>query len=604
MCLRTLDTNSACAKNVRRNGDKMTDKRNNRLLNAKLNKYIIPGIMMSLALQLGNIVDTIFVSNLIGVEAMSAVTMSLPVETIIQLTGYCLGIGGSIAVGNMLGKRDKESASKLFSATFLVTLAVGLLFSICAFPAAAPIAKLLVPGGGALADYTRDYIRVSMLGAPVIGIGLMMVNYLGVENHPELASIYLILANVINLILDYIFLRFTPLGITGASLSTVLGFLFAMGVFVVYIRSDKRNIQFILLKARDFVIIREAVVAGVPMLVFMATNFIKVLGLNTIIMNQIGEEGMAVFTVCDNVLLIVEMLTGGIIGVIPNVAGILFGEKDYIGIRVLCKKMLKYSYIMLAFIFVFIMLFTEQITILFGSGGGELGSQMVFALRIFALCVAPYLWNKFIVSYYESIEETAIASFVTFLENAVAVLPATFAGIYIWKQIDGIGINGIAAGFVATEIITVIAAWIFRKIKYKKSTFYIVPDKNPGTNLDFSIKSTMEEAQNVNRKIMEFCKEKGVSGKKANLAAVCAEEMTVNIIKFGGKTSNWIDINLCLEDDICRLRIRDNGVNFNPLEYSYDSEQFDIHGIELVKKISKSMDYIRAIDMNNTIICF
>ena len=63
-------------------------------------------------------------------------------------------------------------------------------------------------------------------------------------------------------------------------------------------------------------------------------------------------------------------------------------------------------------------------------------------------------------------------------------------------------------------------------------------------------------------------------------------------------------INLCLEDDLCRLRIRDNGVNFNPLEYQYDSEDFDIHGIELVKKVSKSMDYIRAIDMNNTIISF
>ena len=36
------------------------------------------------------IVDTIFVSNLIGVEAMSAVTLSLPVETLVQLTGYCL----------------------------------------------------------------------------------------------------------------------------------------------------------------------------------------------------------------------------------------------------------------------------------------------------------------------------------------------------------------------------------------------------------------------------------------------------------------------------------------------------------------------------------
>lgn len=580
------------------------DNRNNRLLNAKLNKYIIPGIMMSLALQLGNIVDTIFVSNLIGVEAMSAVTMSLPVETIVQLTGYCLGVGGSIAVGNMLGKRDKEGASKLFSATFMVTLVVGLLFSICALGVAGPIARLLVSGDGILTTYTRDYIRISMFGAPVIGIGLMMVSYLGVENHPELASVYLILANVINLILDYIFLKFTPLGITGASLSTVLGFLFAMVVFIAYVRSEKRNISFVRLKAKDFSIIKEAIITGVPMLVFMATNFIKSLGLNTIIMNQIGEEGMAVFTVCDNVLLIVEMLTGGIIGVIPNVAGILFGEKDYVGIRVLCKKMLKYSYIVLAVIFVFIMLFTHQITILFGSGGGELGAQMIQALRIFALCVAPYLWNKFIISYYESIEETAIASFVTFLENAVAVLPATFIGIYIWKQIDGIGIDGIAIGFVATEIITVIAALIFRKIKHKNSTFYIVPDKNPGINLDFSIKSTMEEAGTVNRKIMDFCKKNNVSGNKANLAAVCAEEMTVNIIKFGGKTSNWIDINLCLEEDICRLRIRDNGINFNPLEYTYDHEEFDIHGIELVKKISKSMDYIRAIDMNNTIISF
>lgn len=147
------------------------------------------------------------------------------------------------------------------------------------------------------------------------------------ENHPELASAYLIAANVINLVLDYIFLRYTPLGITGASLSTVLGFLFAMGIFVLYIRSDKRNLHLILLKPGELGITKEAIITGVPMLIFMAANFVKALGLNTIIMNQLGEEGMAVFTVCDNVLLIVEMLTGGIIGVIPNVAGILLERK-------------------------------------------------------------------------------------------------------------------------------------------------------------------------------------------------------------------------------------------------------------------------------------
>ena len=81
------------------------------------------------------------------------------------------------------------------------------------------------------------------------------------------------------------------------------------------------------------------------------------------------------------------------------------------------------------------------------------------------------------------------------------------------------------------------ATWIFRKIRHKNSTFYIVPNKNPGINLDFSIRSSMDETQNVHRKIIEFCRERGVSANKANLAAVCAEEMTVNIIKYGGKTS-------------------------------------------------------------------
>ena len=100
-----------------------------------------------------------------------------------------------------------------------------------------------------------------------------------------------------------------------------------MVIFILYIRSDKRNLSFVILKAKDFVILKEAIVTGIPMLVFMATNFVKALGLNLIIMHLIGEVGMAVLTVCDNVLMIEEMLMGGIIGVIPNVAGILYGEK-------------------------------------------------------------------------------------------------------------------------------------------------------------------------------------------------------------------------------------------------------------------------------------
>ena len=48
------------------------------------------------------------------------------------------------------------------------------------------------------------------------------------------------------------------------------------------------------------------------------------------------------------------------------------------------------------------------------------------------------------------------------------------------------------------------------------------------------------------------------------------------------------------------LRLRDNGVPFDPTTYEFDDQDFDIHGIELAMKTAKSISYIRAIDLNNT----
>lgn len=592
----------------------MNHSRNERLLNAKIHQYLIPGIMMALSLQLGNILDTVMVGNLLGTDAMTAVSLSIPVETILQIPGYCLGTGGAIAVGIMLGRREREKASGLFTLTFFITLLFGILFSALAFIAAAPLGELLA-GKAGVAAYTADYILVSMLGAPFIGIGLLMSSYLGAENHPELSSAYLILSNVINLVLDFVFLKYTSLGTKGAALSTILGFAIGMVVFVKYIRSPKRMIGFV--KSPPISLLKEALVTGAPVFVFMAMSFVKSLGLNMIIMNLTGQDGMAIYTVCDNILMIVEMLSGGIIGIIPNMAGILYGEKDYFGIRALCKKTLQYSFVVVGIAFAFIMVFTLQVTIVFGIRDSLLQREMVTALRLFIFSLPFYLWNKFLTSYYESIEESKQASLITFLQNCLYVLPVAFAGILLEQMLGGTGVNGLAVSFVCAEIFTAVTAYFYRKIKYHGADFYILPKENQGVNLDLSVAAALEEAVQVPREIAAFCAANGVSSERANLAAVAAEEMVVNIIKYGGKSVHWIDINLSIENkgdesesvnenegDKMRLRIRDNGIPFNPTEYIFDSDAFDIHGIELVKRISSEVDYIRAMDMNNTIIVF
>ena len=147
-------------------------------------------------------------------------------------------------------------------------------------------------------------------------------------------------------------------------------------------------------------------------------------------------------------------------------------------------------------------------------------------------------------------------------------------------------------------------AYIYRKIKYKGSDFYILPAENEGANLDLSVAASLDEAVKIPAEMTDFCKEQGVPLNTANLAAMAAEEMIANIIKHGGKSVHWIDVNLSVEAQEMRLRIRDNGIPFNPAEYSFDSDGYEINGIELVKRISSEIDYMRTIDMNNTIITF
>ncbi len=560
--------------------------------------------MMAMALQIGNIVDTILVGNFLGAEAMASIRLVLPIETIIQIAGYCLGIGASIAAGVLLGKRDKQGASEIFTAIFWFTVVWGLIFAVIAPFTAEPITKFLASGGGEkLVKMSSDYLLVFMIGSPLLGIGLFMGSFLGVENHPELASAYMIVSNIFNLLLDYTFLKYTSMGTMGASLSTMLGYTIGMVVFYWYIKSPKRMITFV--KIRNTKPFKDAFVASIPMLVFMIMSFFKELGLNTIIIRFTSDTGLSVHTVCENVLFIIEMVTDGIIGVIPNIAGILYGEKDYFGIRALCNKTLKYAFGATAVVFAASLIFTKQISIMFGITQNPLQQILVSTLQLFVICLPFHVWNKFLTSYYETVEQTRQASLVTFLQNGFLVIPLAWFGIYIdMFYYKGNGLSGLALGYVSAEALSSLIAYIYRKISFKGSNLYMIPEENPGINLDLSIKADINETPMIPREIKEFCVNHGISKEKANIAALAAEEMSVNCIKFGGKTSHWIDICLNIEEDKILLRIRDNGIPFDPTTYQAEENDFDIHGIEVIKAIATKITYIRAIDLNNTVLEF
>ena len=64
--------------------------RNAFLINKKIHQYILPGMLMTVAMQLGNVVDGMIVGNLLGAEAMAAIEISMPVLLLLQMAALML----------------------------------------------------------------------------------------------------------------------------------------------------------------------------------------------------------------------------------------------------------------------------------------------------------------------------------------------------------------------------------------------------------------------------------------------------------------------------------------------------------------------------------
>ena len=81
--------------------------------------------------------------------------------------------------------------------------------------------------------------------------------------------------------------------------------------------------------------------------------------------------------------------------------------------------------------------------------------------------------------------------------------------------------------------------------------------------------------------------------------------MISNIITYGykNKKQNFIDVNLKKLDETLILRIRDDGMPFDPTKYETDNDKnYTTSGIKLVSGITNKMQYMRILNLNNTIL--
>lgn len=429
--------------------------RNAFLINKKIHQYILPGVLMTVAMQLGNVVDGMIVGNLLGPEAMAAIELSMPVLLLLQMPAMMLAMGGAAEAAVLLGRRETEKAGGIFTASLLAGVGLALVFALMT-PVLPGVLAQALAGNERMAALVRPYIAVNFGGIPILTAAIICCYFMNTDNHPQLGSALFIIANVVNLVLDFVFLKVFDLGMAGSALSTVIGYLTGMVTVLFYMRSEHRMLRLTKPGGSLAEYVRMSAAAGIPSAAFTLMSALRSVIINSAIVRFLGNDPMAVYSVCANAVLIAELCVGGVIGLVPSIAGILYGERDYYGIRALSRRVLAYSYLAIAALLVVFLVFPQAIAGLFGIADGEMLALCKTALRIFACSFPFYVYNKFLMSYYQTILQPELSTVITVLQGFAVIVPLTLAGMF-WS-----GFYGVCLAALAGEILTIVCSVLYR----------------------------------------------------------------------------------------------------------------------------------------------
>ena len=572
-------------------------KRNPYLVHKAFNNYLLATILSSIALTIGVVVDGIIVGNFLGADALSAVNLASPLLQLFSTIFLLLNIGGSIMFAMSIGKRELKDANNIFTHSMIMNLVVGLLISIFGVLFSNEIASFFCPNAS-LFPKVHEYLKIALWSSPIYLFLPGIAVYVSTDNNPRLASISLISANVINLILDLIFIKGMNLGIIGSSMATSIGYFIGIIIVLTHFFKGKGILKWSFSRSKG--ISKKIIIMGLPLALSSICIMIQLLSANHIILAKLGPSGISILAVCMNVMMISSMFISGTVDAMQPVAAVLYGAEDYKGVKLAILSAVKFLLITLVSFTLFVEIFPSVFANLFGLKDAQLLIDFNIAFRWFALCLPLLGFNYLMMVVYQLSKRNMFAIFIPITQTLFLVV-----GMFILALIDLSWIVWTAylfSEFMVITLIFIFSTIIHNKHKELAPLVLIDQDVKGVIVLDFSVDNEVKSITEANDKIVSFLKEQVLVAQKQNAICLCFEELIQNIFKyaFSDNSKHYIDVNLRILSNKIILSIKDDGLSFDP--FSYDKETG--LGLMIVNGSCKNVNYARIMNQNVATLIF
>lgn len=422
----------------------------------------IPPMISMLIQSLYNIVDSMFVAK-IGEDALTAVSLAFPVQTLIVACSVGIGVGVNSYISRSLGREDQQGADSAVAHGLLMAAFVSVLFVLAGQFLLEPFFRMFSSDPLILSEAIA-YTQICLTFCAGCFIHICIEKVFQSTGSMIFPMLLQALGAITNIILDPIMIfglfGFPAMGVKGAAVATVIGqhtamlaslLVFLLGKFAV--RLDLRNFRF------SWKMIRDIATIAVPNSCMNALGSVLVMGLNSILIG-FSNTAVSLFGIYYKLQTFVFMPASGLTQGAMPIMGFSYGAGNGKRLQHTLSISLRVCFIIMAMGCLLFMAAPVWLLSLFGASE-EMLTMGIPALRIISVSFLPATIGFILPTMFQSMGQGAYSLIVFLLRQLVITLPmaAILSGPF--------GLTGIWVSFILAEsVAAAVALLLYRKLRH------------------------------------------------------------------------------------------------------------------------------------------
>ncbi|MEY8337401.1 MATE family efflux transporter [Lachnospiraceae bacterium 62-35] len=399
-------------------------------------KFAIPTIAMTIFISFYTMIDGLFVSNMIGTNALSAINLTAPIIQLVTAISTMLATGGSAVIMKKMGEQKNEEAKEDFTFLILVNVLAGLLMYGLGHLAIDPIFT-----GMSLSEDVAEYCIKYLSNYLLFTVPILLMNnftlYMIASGKAALALICSITGGILNMVLDYMLIAIFDMGISGAAVATGLGYS-VTAVVGLFVFSQKKGILHFKKPVFRFKILINAAANGSSEMASALVTGIITMLFNWTMLHYVGEDGVAAVTIIMYVLMFASSLYMGYsYGTAPMIS-FYYGEKNQEKLKkliIISLKVIAYISVLTAMTSFFL---TKPMVSVFVRWDNPVYDLAVTGNRICTIALFFTGFNIFASGMFTALSQGLVSAILAFSRSFVfmlltmIVLPMIFGVSGIW----------------------------------------------------------------------------------------------------------------------------------------------------------------------------